>query len=48
VLVEWHGTWYRARVVAVAADIVHIHYVGYGHESDEDVGADRLRMPDKA
>lgn len=49
VLVEWHGTWYRARILRVLDDTdARIHYVGYDQSSDEDVPLDRVRAPDKA
>jgi hypothetical protein len=49
VMVEYHGSWYRGRVLGVrrADGIVRIRYVGYGREWDEELGLDRLRLPDK-
>jgi hypothetical protein len=40
---EWHGTWYEAEVVRLNGDgSVHIHYTGWGEESDESLPLNRL------
>lgn len=41
--VEWHGHWYAATVVQVDGNRRLIHYTGYGDESNEWVGPERMR-----
>jgi len=45
VLVEWHGQWWDATVVATRGARTCIHYVGYAASWDECVEAARLRAP---
>jgi hypothetical protein len=42
--VEWGGSFYPARIVAVhGQDLYLVHYEGYSDDWDEEVGADRIR-----
>ena len=42
--VEWHGKWWKAKVVASDEAFAFVHYDGYGPEWDEWVTGKRLRL----
>lgn len=46
--VEWHGTWYPAKVLEQKDGKFYIKYDGYSDASNEWVGKERIRFPDKA
>lgn len=43
VLVEWHGTWYKAKVIGFGNGCTWIHYDGYSSSWDECVGPHRIK-----
>lgn len=42
--VEWHGSWYPARLLEKTEHGARIHYVGYPATDDETVTRDRIRV----
>lgn len=47
VQVKWHDNWWPSTILEVKEKSYTIHYDGWGDEWDEDVGADRIRRPEK-
>ena len=44
--VEWHGSWWAAHAIGRSNDgRTLVHYDGWGRESDEVVGPDRIARP---
>lgn len=43
VWVEWHGTWYKAKVIGFGSGCTQIHYEGYNNSWDECVGPRRIK-----
>ncbi len=43
VQVEWRGSWYPAKVIALGNGKYRVHYDGYGPEWDEFVGPSRIK-----
>lgn len=43
--VEWRGTWYVAKVIALEGANYRVHYEGWGSEWDESVPTSRMRAP---
>lgn len=44
--VEWHGSWWPAKVIAREKTGTRVHYVGWGAEWDESVDATRMKRRD--
>src|SRR5205814_2120639 len=45
--VEWHGTWYPAKILEQKDGKFYIKYDGWGDEWNEWVGKERIRLPAK-
>ncbi len=43
--INWKGSWHQGRVVSLVGTQFRVHYLGWGANWDENVGADRLRPP---
>jgi hypothetical protein len=41
--VEWRGKWFRAKSIGADGDQLLVHYSGFGSDTDEWVGPDRVR-----
>ena len=40
---EWHGKWYKAKILDIQGKLFKIHYEGYDDSWDEWVDASRIR-----